>query len=439
MVTCTSFINCMLGWPLMVYVIGISIISTVVLAFIQFRYFLYAWKLVLFPPSQKAGVKADMTPFQAFINTLSTNLGNGSIAGMATAVYSGGPGAAVWVMIIGILLMSVRFAEVFLSVYFGAKNQSKKEGIGGPMLYLQSVVGGSILAPIYAFLCLIFMGLGSAIQSNSIRFSLETTWNISMYVTAFALLIFMLYVVYGGAPRIVKVSDRIVPFKVAVFFISTTYVLIYHYANIVPALQLMFNMAFTTQAFVGGIIGFSVLQAMRFGILRSILATESGLGTAAILFSSTGSKEPVKDGIISMLSTFISTLVCFIVALCIVASGVWNSGLTSTPLTIASFSTAFGWFGGWVVSFLSISFGMGVLVSYAYITRQAWLSVTNGKLLQLFPLVFCAVVFAGALVSVEFVFGFVDIINGLMLLINLFGILYLLPLIKNAVVQFKQS
>lgn len=435
-----NIINIFLGWPLILYVIGISIICTIALLFIQLRYFFYAWKLVLFPPKQKTGVQADMTPFQAFINTLSTNLGNGSLAGMATAVYAGGPGSAIWVMIIGFLLMSVRFSEVYLSVFFGSKPENKHQGIGGPMLYLRSVVAGNILAPLYALFLLLFMGVGSAIQSNSIRFSLETTWQVPMLATAVALLLFMLYVVYGGAPRIVKVSDAIVPLKVGVFFVSTFIVLGYHYAALLPALKLMVLMAFTPKAIAGGLLGFTVQQAMRYGILRSILATESGLGTAAVLFSSTGSVDPVKDGIISMLSTFISTLVCFLVALSIVVSGVWDSGLTSTPLTIAAFSTVFGWFGGWVVSFLSISFGMGVLVSYAYITREAWFSVIGKSSfsLKIFPIVFCAVVFIGALAKVDFVFGFADIINGGMLLINLFGILYLLPLIKKGVADFNK-
>ena len=260
-----------------------------------------------------------------------------------------------------------------------------------------------------------------------------------MMVTAVALLLFIMYVVFGGASRIVKVSDRIVPLKVAVFCISSFIVLFYHRAELISAISLMFSMAFSSTAVLGGSIGFAVQQAMRYGILRSIMATESGLGTAAILFSSTGSTEPVKDGIISMLSTFLSTLVCFIVALCIVVSGVWSSGLTSTALTIASFTTVFGVYGGWVVSFLSISFGMGVLVSYAYITREVWLSVTRGKLLFFFPILFCAVTFAGALVCVDFIFGLADLIMAGMLIINLFGLLYLLPIIKKAVMQFKKS
>ncbi len=427
----------LLNWPLMIYVLCASIMCTIALGFIQIRYFAYAWKQVLFPPKQQSDQCADMTPFQAFINTLSTNLGNGSIAGMATAVHMGGPGAAIWVVIIGFILMSVRFAEVFLSVHFGMQQKERCSGIGGPMLYLRSVAGGRFLAPFYGLLCLIFMGIGSAVQSNSIRISMATTWNIPALATGLALLLFMVYVVYGGASRIVKVSDAIVPFKVGIFFVSAFALLAYHYAAIIPSLSLMIKAALSPQAFFGGVAGFTMIQAMRFGILRSILATESGLGTAAVLFSSTGSKEPVKDGIIAMLSTFISTLVCFLVALCIVASGVWDNGTTSTELTISAFSTLFGSFGGFVVSFLSIAFGVGVLVAYAYITREAWMSVTGGRLLALFPIVFCGVVFLGALVEAEQVFGLADIINGLMLFVNLYGIMYLMKIISKAVKEFR--
>jgi len=425
-----------MGWPLMLYVIGVGIICTIALKAPQLRYFLYSWKLILFPPKQSASLPADMTPLQAFINTLSTNLGNGSLAGVATAIYAGGPGSAIWMLIIGFVLMPVRFAEVYLSVLFGA--HKKESTIGGPMLYLQSVAGGALLAPVYAVLCLLFMLIGSGIQSNSIRISMEN-WQINPWITAAVLLAFILYVTFGGAARIVKISDRIVPIKVIVFFISTTIILIYHAKSILPALQLMYSTAFSPLALAGGVIGFSVQQAMRYGISRSILASESGLGTAAILFSATGSKEPEKDGLIAMLSTFISTLVCFVLALCIVASGVWNNGLTSTALTIASFSTAFGWLGGWMVSFLSITFGIGVLVSYAYITKEAWISISRGKFIKEFTIFYCLCVFAGALINVELVFALADYTNAGMLVINLFGILYLLPRITQGLSRFGQK
>lgn len=440
--------NVLISWPLFAYVIGISLICTIALRFIQFRYFFYAWKHVLFPAKpelSKEHGKIDMTPLQAFINTLSTNLGNGAIAGMAVAIYAGGPGAAFWVLVFGFMVMILRFAEVFLSMYYGGQMSSQEATkLGGPMLYLRHVPFGKTLAFLYAAICLPF-GLigGNSSQSSAISVSLVTTfgkYGVTALMVAIALFIFMLYVVLGGAERVVKISERIMLLKVIVFFGSTLLVLGYHFTSIGSALSLIFSSAFTSRAATGGLIGFSVLQAIRYGMGRAIFATESGLGTAAILFGHTGSKEPVKDGIISTLSTFLSTLVCFIVALCIVVSGTWNSGLQSTDLTIAAFSTVFGPdLGGIIVSFLSISFGIGVAVAFAYVSREVWLYLTGGKWVNLFSIIYCLFTFWGALFNAQAVWDATMIPVGLLLIINLFGIIYLLPVIKKSVGSFIQA
>ncbi len=436
------------GWPLIIYVVTATIICTFALQFLQFRYFVNAWKYVFAPSKAAAGSDkiVHMTTLQAFISTLSANLGNGSIAGMATAIYSGGPGAAFWVLVIGIFLMVIRFAEVFLSIYY-ANTASTRAGLGGPMLYLRNVPGGYILAALYGFITLCF-GLigGNGVQTNSISDSLTTTWNIPKEISAVALLIFVFYIVSGGAARIARVSERLVPLKVATFFLSTFAILIWHRAEIIPALKIIWESAFHPMSIMGGAAGvtvFTVQQAMQFGITRSIFATETGLGTAGILFSATGSEEPVKDGIMSMLSTFISTLVCFIVALCILVSNVLPAGLTEglygMPLTIAAFDTVFGYFGGWIVTFLAVSFGAGVLVSYAYVTREVWLFLTGGRFSFLFNVVYCAVAFIAALTKSETVWNLVGIIIALMLFINLYGMVCLIPVIRRALAAFKDT
>ncbi|HZW60845.1 MAG TPA: alanine:cation symporter family protein, partial [Candidatus Babeliales bacterium] len=213
-------------------------------------------------------------------------------------------------------------------------------------------------------------------------------------------------------------------------------ILAYNYHLIGSALSLIVHSAFHPTAMAGGIIGFSVQQAMRFGILRAILATESGLGTAAIMFSATGSREPAKEAILSMLSTFISSLVCFMIALCIVITGVWDSGLTSTALTIAAYKTVFGVYGGWIVSFLSISFGIGVLVSFAYIAQESWSFLFGNGLNWLFNVVYCAIAFGAVFVNVNALWALIDIVTVGMFVINLVGILYLLPLVQRGIAAF---
>jgi len=428
-----------LGWPLIIYVMSIATICTVALYFVQFRYFFRSWKFTLFPEKPNTKEQIDMTPFQAFVNALSTSLGNGSIAGMATAIYSGGPGAGFWVVVTGFLTMSIRYAEIFLSTYF-RETTTEKSAIGGPMLYLKSIIGGKYLSWFYALACLLYgLIVGCAMQTNSIHLSAVTTWDVHPLLGALAITAFVAYVVMGGAPRVVKVSNKIVPLKVVLFFGSALIILIWHFTAIPAALKIILESAFSPKALVGGAIGFTVQQAIRFGMIRNINATESGLGTAAIFFGATGSKKPVESGIMSMLITFSSTLVCFLICLCIVASGVWNSGLTSTALTIAAYKTVFGAFAGWLVSFLSISFGIGVVVGFVYVSKECWLFLTKKRFGNIFNFIFCAVAFAGALAKVDLIWDTGDIINASMLAVNLFGIIYLLPLIRTKLSEYMKK
>jgi len=432
-----NFFGWLIGWPLILYVTAIGVIYTIALKGIQLRRFFYSWGITLFPPAPKEGaekITGDATPLQAFINTLSTGVGNGSIAGMATAIFAGGPGATLWVLVFGVLLMSVRLAEVYLSVLFGSRVQESVNKLGGPMLYLRAVPGGTIIAYAYALSCL-FLGfsLGSSMQANSIAVIVQSTFGVETWITAIPLTLFILYVLLGGASRVSQVTAKLVPLNLLVFFVSSFALLFYHYASLGCALQLIWQSAFHPVAAIGGVLGFSVQQAIRLGMSRSIFATESGLGTAAILFGFTGSTNSMRDALMSMIGTFISACVCSLVGLCIVVSGVWSSGLNSTPLTGAAFSTVFGSMGGVIITFLSISFGASVMVGFVYITRAVWFFLTKGRWNTLFIVLYAASVGIGAMVEIMLVWNAADYIVGIMLLTNLFGLLWLLPQAVSAI------
>jgi AGCS family alanine or glycine:cation symporter len=428
------------GWPMILIGVGVGLLITAYLRGVQFRYFFTAWRLLLTPKSVAAGVQADMTPFQAFLNALSASVGNGSIAGMATAVYSGGPGVAVWIFLFGLLSMAIRYCEVYLSTAFGTKKLGGGV-VGGPMVYLSKVPGGSFLPYFYALFCLLLaLASGNAMQVNSIRIGLVRILPVSALVVALILLAFITYVMLGGAQRIVKVSDKIVPVKVGVFFVSAVLVLAYHYKAILPALKTIIAAAFTPQAVIGAVIGLSIQRAMRFGIARSLNASEAGLGTAAVIFGGSGSVQPVKDGIMSMLSSFITAnLICFSIVLMIVVSGVWNNGQTSLDLAISAYETVFGSLGGWIVTFISVTFGIGTLVTYAYIARNCWLFLTGGKFTHVLNFIYCAVTFLGTLASVDLVWNSTDLVNAGLLSLNLYGILMLLPAIATGLRTYEQS
>ena len=419
------------------FIIISSFVMTIALYGIQFRYFFRAWKFVFSAEKGSEDSDSYITPLQAFINTLSSSIGNGSMAGMATAMYSGGPGAAFWIFILGFLTMAVRFAEVFASTSY---TDTSATGVlrGGPMVFLQHVPGKKILPTLYAFFCLfVTFVAGNAMQCNSMRLGIERITCFNIYGIAAVLFIFVLYIMLGGAQRIIAAADTIIPLKVGLFFIATIIVLVYHYQLLFFALKTIVISAFTPQAITGAVAGHTIQSAARFGVSRSVSATDAGLGTAGIFYGATGSKQPMRSGIMSMASIFISNhLVCFMLLLIYMITGVWNSGLTSTAMTSAAYESVFGLCGAWLVTFLSIIFGMGVLVSYAYIGRECWIFLTGGRFVPLYIGLYCLMAFFGAIARVDIVWNAVDFGNAGMMMINVYGLLMLLPQIRQAVKKY---
>ncbi len=373
--------NVLWSAPLLIFVVGSAVVVTVVLKGLQFTHFFSSWKLI-FAQEQGGKKSGEMTSLQAFFNVLNIGLGNGSLAGVATAIYAGGPGAAFWIFIIGLLLMIIRFAEVFLATSF----PSGGKALAGPFLYLSKVPGGSFLPVVYAIFCLAYsFAAGDAMQCNSITMAVTSVFSISSYVMGIMLAVFMIYLFMGGSERVIKLSQYLVPIKVLLFFVTCGGVLLYHFALIPAALALIIKAAFTKTAVKGAMVGIGMQQALRMGLLRVINATEAGIGTAAVVYGNTNVKNPIESGLIAMIGNFIcSNLVCFMVALSIIVTGACETGLNGTALTGAAFQTTFGVIGGWIAALLSFLFGVGVFVAYSYVGMQCWLFLTNNR----FPFVF---------------------------------------------------
>lgn len=427
------------GWPLIIAFIAVGTIATFALKGIQVTQFVKSWKLLFVPKEHVKGSTSDMNPFQAFLNALSTSIGNGSLAGMATAIHEGGPGAAFWIFVLGFFALPIRFCEVYLSNAFeGAGNTIST---GGPMMYLKKVPGSAFLPAFYAFFCLMLGFIsGNGIQSNSVSNGIRQIIPVNQWIIAAGIFAFVVYVVMGGAARIVKISEGIVPIKVGLFFISALIVLGYNITGIYEALRIIVVSAFEPQAIRGALLGTTMQGAIRFGMSRSLNASEIGLGTAAVFFGSTGSKNPVENGIMSMVSAFISNyLVCFVLCLMIVLTGVWNSDATGIALTTQAFATTFGSFAGWLVTALSIIFGIGVLVAYAYIGRECWSYLTGGRYLNVYYVLYCLFSLFGSVAKVQLVWDAVDIVNAGLLAINLYAILMLMPVIARGYKAYQKA
>ncbi len=420
------------GWPLVSLVIIANLIATISLRGIQFRYFFSSWQYLRF--THTAQKENYISPFQAFLNTLSASLGNGSAAGMATALYSGGPGVVFWIFINGFLGMALRFAEVFLST---TVIDSTGAGMfrGGPMVFLHHVPGRRFLPMLYAIATLfVSIAAGSGMQANSITISVNRLTGVDHLVCGLIALIIVAYVLSGGAQRIMRFSETIIPVKVLLFFTATTIVFLFHIHKFIAAIQIVLEHAFTSQAMLGVAQGYTVKQALRYGISRSVSATEAGLGTAGIFFGSTQNPNPWRSSCMSMISLFISNhLVCCLLLLLFIMTGVWNSGLTSTAMTCAAYETVFGTFGSLLITFLSMVFGLGVLVAYAFIGRECWLFLFGPQFIWIYNAAYCMMAGIGAVMPVHTIWAAVDIGNACMMFLNMYGIMMLLPSIMSQI------
>ena len=439
----TSVARNIWGLPLLLGILISSIIITFQLKFVQFRYFFNSIGLLLSSggDDQPSAKKTDdLTAFQAFINTLGANIGNGGLAGVPVAICTGGPGAIFWLIVMSTFAVALRYAEVYLGMAFIGKHRFGSAK-GGPMLYLSLLPYGAILSYGFAFFCLAYSFIGgNVIQCNSVGVALHKTWGIDPFLTAFFILAFIVYILAGGSQRIVKYLDMLVPFKVALFIGSSLIVLIYNYQAIPHALYLIYDGVLNPQSFVGGTVGYAFQSVVTVGLRRSILIHEAGLGTAAVAFGSTAGDNAVKDSILSMLGVYINIhVICLMMGVSILASGVWNNGETSTALVISAYETVFGSFAGWIISFLAINFAVSVLVSMAYVGRSCWSFVTGGKYMYIFPFFYALAAFLGTYTTVAIVWNLADIVNAGLLILNISALLWFVATIRNGLKKYENQ
>jgi len=428
--------------PLLLGVFGICIFMTLQLRFVQFRYFFNAIEMILNPSAnaESIGKSGELTSFQAFINTLGANIGNGSLGGIPVAISIGGPGAIFWLLVMSTFAIALRYSEVYLGMAFIGKYRFGSAK-GGPMLYLSLLPGGLFLSYGFALFCVLYaLFAGNIVQCNTVGLALNRTWGINPYLTAFFVLAFIAYILIGGSQRIVKYLDMLVPFKVALFIGSCSIVLIYHYQMIPHAFYLIIQGAFDPQAFIGGSFVYALQVVIGQGFRRGLLIHEAGLGTAAVAFGSTTGKNAVQDSILSMLGVYINThIICLMIALAILSSGVWGSGETSAALMVSSYETVFGQLGGWIISFLTINFGISVLVSFAYLGSVCWSFLTGGKYMFVYPVAYAAAAFFGTYMNVDLVWKIADLINAGLFVFNMLGMLWFVTAIRKGLQDYENQ
>lgn len=426
-------------WTYMVPVLfGVGLLLTFRVRFLQFIRLGTALRITFSKRSRsKGGREGDVTPFAALATALAATVGNGNIAGVATALYWGGPGAIFWMWICGLLGMATKYSEAVLGVQFRRKHPDGTIA-GGPMYYIRYGLGDSsfsrLLAGLFA-VCGAFaalFGTGNMMQSNAMSTAFRSEFGVPPLVTGIVITVFVALVVLGGIKRIGAVASRLVPTMLVVYFAFGFIVLAANITLIPQAFLLIFEYAFTPAAAAGGFLGATVRQALQFGARRGILSNEAGLGSAPIAHAAAQTPGPIYQGLIGVAEVFIDTIVvCTFTAIILLSSGVWTSGAEGAAMTATAFSATIPYIGGGVVAAASFLFGYSTLLGWCYYGEQCLKYLFGIRITMIYRLIFISLTFVGSLVSIEIVFFIGDIANAFMALPNLIGLMLLSGLVSR--------
>jgi len=421
--------NFVWGPPMMILLVGTGIFLTIRLGFPQFKHTGYALKLIFKGALKKDDSTKDegeITPFQALTSTLAATVGNGNIAGVATAVAAGGPGALVWMWLTALFGMATKMAEATLGVKYRIKDKDNAYA-GGSMYFIKKGLGQGWLGWLFAFFgAIAAFGIGDAVQTNSMALVGNSVFNIPTWLTGAVLTFLVWIVVVGGIKRIGEVTEKLVP-TMAIFYIVGAMIIIITKINMLPwALGEIFKSAFTGRAAFGGFAGATVAQAMRFGVARGIFSNEAGLGSASMAHAVAKTPHPARQGTIAMVGVLIDTLIiCSMTGIVIVMTGSLDSGLTSTALTAHAFASVLGQVGGPIVAIGSLLFGYSTIITWCYYGQQCARYIIGPSIVKPYAWLFVAVAFFGAIAKVPFIWLLTDMLNGAMAIPNLIGLLFL--------------
>jgi len=435
--------NFVWGLPTILLLVGTGVFLTIRLRGIQFRELKHSLWLALIKRKEE-GAQGDISHFQALMTALAATVGVGNIAGVATAIASGGPGALFWMWVTGLFGMATKYSEAVLGVRY-REIDARGYMAGGPMYYLSRGIGGpagKTLGFLFAlFAAIAAFGIGNMVQTNSVADALHSSFNIPPVVTGIVLAVFAGLVILGGIRSIGRVTGFFVPFMILFYMAGGLLVLLLNWRGLPAIVLYVFGEAFTPTAPIGGFLGASVRDAVRWGFARGVFSNESGLGTGGIAAAAAQTRHPASQALVSMTQTFIDTIVvCSITGFTIIATGAWmrtdpatGAALTGAPLTAAAFQTGLpGQWGGYIVSLGLAFFAFSTVLGWAYYGERAVEYLLGARAITPYRILFVIATFLGAYVlqlqqttGFQLVWTFSDIMNGLMAIPNLIGLVLL--------------
>lgn len=424
-------INGVVWGPLMLLLIlGTGLYLMYGLSFIPLRRIAYGFRL-LWQGRQEKG-EGDIAPFNALMTSLSATIGTGNIAGVATAIFLGGPGALFWMWCTALVGMATKYAEAVLAVKY---REVDKNGlhIGGPMFYIKNG-----LKPHWAWLGTCFaifgalagFGIGNTIQANSVADVINDTFGVPHLVTGIIIAVLAALVLVGGIKRIGSVAGKLVPLMAISYVIAGLVILVINYQSLPQAISLIFSHAFTPAAATGGFAGAAVWAAIRFGVARGIFSNEAGLGSAPIAHAAASTNSPVQQGTIAMLGTFIDTLIlCSITGLVIITTGVWTLGETGASLSSAAFESALPGVGRYIVTIGLSIFAFTTILGWSFYSEKCVEYLFGEGAIKSFRVLWIMAVPVGATASLDFIWLVADTLNALMAIPNLIALILLSPVV----------
>lgn len=418
------------GIPMLVLILGTGFFLMVGLKLMPVRRLGYGFRMLW--RGRKSEGEGDITPFNALMTSLAATIGTGNIAGVATAIFLGGPGALFWMWCTALVGMATKYAEAVLAVHFREKD-AKGNHIGGPMFYIRNGLGNRwawLGASFAIFGALAGFGIGNTVQANSVADALNSKFGISHIVTGLTMAILAALVLIGGIRRIGKVAGKLVPIMAISYVLAGLVVLILNSSEIPAALNLIFTHAFTPTAATGGFAGAAVWAAIRFGVARGIFSNEAGLGSAPIAHAAASTDSPVRQGTVAMLGTFIDTIiVCTVTGLVIIVSGAWTSGENGASLTAAAFESTLPGVGGYIVTLGIALFAFTTILGWSFYGEKCVEYLFGIRSILPFRILWIIAIPIGATAQLDFIWLLADTLNALMALPNLLALLLLSPVV----------
>ncbi|MGR9116644.1 MAG: alanine/glycine:cation symporter family protein [Gammaproteobacteria bacterium] len=440
----TEFLNQFSSWvwgPVMLaLLLGIGIYLTLGLKAFTWRKtphaFVSLWR------GRESMQEGDITPFQALMTALSATIGTGNIAGVATAIFLGGPGAVFWMWVTALVGMATKYAEAVLALKYRELDELGKH-VGGPMYYIKNGLGPRWywLAVLFALLgTFASFGIGNMVQANSVADAVASMFQVPAWITAAVLTLLAAVVILGGISRIAEVAERLVPFMAIAYVGGALCVLAVNADKIPETFILIFKSAVSPTAAVGGFAGASVWSALRFGVARGIFSNEAGLGSAPIAHAAAKNLSPVGQGMIAMLGTFIDTLViCTITALVIVLTGAWTNGENGASMTTFAFNSGLPGWGGYIVVFGLVVFAFTTILGWSYYGERCAEFLFGVKVIRPFRILWICAIPLGAMGKLSVIWLLADIMNGLMAVPNLIALGLLSPVVFKLTKEYIQT